>query len=168
MPKALSRTDTSSRPCASFGHVCCGSVLPSRTNTTVGRSGSSRTCTGNPDSTSTAFSNSRVTSRSSNCCTFHADSAPSPRLHAASEPSQTKSRGPWKKGTAASLDAWNSRATRRAAMPRILGSIGNHPFGTGDGYESRPVHTWSAFYYPAAPLGRGHCCSTADSITVVC
>ena len=33
-------------------------------------------------------------------------------------------------------------------MPRVLGSIGNHPFGTGDGFESRPVHTWSAFYYP--------------------
>ena len=33
----------------------------------------------------------------------------------------------------------------RAAIPRILGSIGNHPFGTGDGYESRPVNTWSAF-----------------------
>ena len=40
-------------------------------------------------------------------------------------------------------------------MPRILGSIGNHPFGTGDGYESRPVHTWSAFFYPASPVGTG-------------
>ena len=153
MPKALSRTDSSSRPCAFFGHVCCGSVLPSRTNATVGRFASSRTCTGKPVSTSTAFSNSRVTSRGSNCCTFHADSAPAPPstrpLNPAKKPRTLD------KGTAASLDAWNSRATTRAAMPRILGSIGNHPFGTGDGYESRPVHTWSAFYYPRGPTGAG-------------
>ena len=57
-------------------------------------------------------------------------------------------------------------------MPRILGSIGNHPFGTGDGFEGRPVCTWSAFYYPPV-LARsgpatGRSCSMADIITVVC
>ena len=75
-----------------------------------------------------------------------------------------KSRGPWKTGTAASFDVPNRRATMRAAMP---GS-----WDTGDGIESRPVHTWSAFYYPppSAHCGPapGRCCSTADSITVVC
>ena len=64
-------------------------------------------------------------------------------------------------GPVASLNAWNSRAiplTRhcamRAAMPRFLGTIGNHPFGTGDGFEGRPSANWPAFYFPLPALSR--------------
>jgi hypothetical protein len=60
-------------------HVPGRSARAIRTDATVARFAYSRTCTGYPDSASTALRNSRVTSCGSNCISSQADSTPMPR-----------------------------------------------------------------------------------------